>query len=104
MLLWAVSIAIYYRASKLAIGEHHKKFYKESFLFWQKTLALSYGLLFFVSLFQDKNYLTYVFELNTVIVFLFYLQPTPRISKMLMRAFMIMNLIFALVEVYALLN
>jgi len=93
-----IGILIFYRASNLAQGKKLKKIFKaESFLFWQKILAIYFVGISIYYLLIGEIYFFWFFLANLILVGLFYLQPTPRTTRSLQFGFIILNLIVLLI-------
>ena len=95
IIIWVVCLIVYVRASLLAWGGAKSKLFKnEGFLFWQKIIAIICALSALGTFVFGLSIFGYVFLANFIINALFYLQPTPRTTKKLFYAFVLMNLIF----------
>ena len=89
---------MFYRASRLAQGKKSKLIFKsESFLFWQKLMAIYFAAVSVYYLLLGTKYLYWFFWMNLIFDGLFYLQPTPRTTKKLFIGFVILNIITLLV-------
>ncbi|MDH4358615.1 MAG: hypothetical protein OEV37_01540 [Candidatus Berkelbacteria bacterium] len=96
--LWLLAIIIYIRASLLATGTWTKKLFKqEGFLLWQKLSAVILTLSAIYALLAGVKFLAIPFAINLIFNFLFYLQPTPRTTKLLLKLFTISNLILLII-------
>jgi len=98
IILVLVGFLMFYRASTLAQGKKLKKFFVfESFLFWQKFLAIYFTAVSIYYLAIGDKYFYWFFWSNLIIDGLFYLQPTPRTSQKLLIGYIILNFITLLV-------
>jgi len=85
------------RGAYLALGRGGKKLAKwESFLLYQKLSAIVLIILFAISLYLGLSKICYLALVNLLLLFFFYLQPTPRITKIISIVFVILNLGFLL--------
>ena len=93
--IWVLSLAIFLRAAFLAIGTAKKKFPNgETFLLDQK-ISFTLLILGLVGAFVVKQTLfIYLFATSLLCLFLFYLQPTPRTTKLVLKIYIVLNLIF----------
>jgi len=83
------------RALLIARGKINTKlFAKESFLFWQKTVAIVFLLIIILAIATVNWPFLTIAIINEFLNFLFYLQPTPRISKIILALSSLANLIF----------
>lgn len=93
-----LGILMFYRASNLAQGQKSKMIFKsESFLFWQKTMAVYFVAVSAYYLLTGEKYFYWFFGANLIIDGLFYLQPTPRTTRKLFTGFIILNILILLV-------
>jgi len=95
--IWVIGIIIYFRASYQAEGRVKSKLTNaDNFITWQKFLALIFVVGEILSLISGQISFIYLFAANLFILFLFYLQPTPRTTKKVLWVFILINVIFAL--------
>jgi len=97
-----ISTVLFCRAANLAIGLRTNKFYKsESFGHSQLASAIFSLAGLALSLFQHGNiqYFWILFSLDIILNILLYLQPTPRIGRLLKRIFVALNLVICLLFV-----
>jgi len=98
IVLVLVGFLVFYRASAFAQGKKlNKLFIFESFLFWQKFLAIYFTAASIYYLLIGEKYFYWFFWANLIIDGLFYLQPTPRTTRKLLIGFIILNFIALLV-------
>ena len=98
LVLWVLSVGLYFRSSFLAQGKSFTKIAKkESFLLWQKTIGVLLGIGFILSIVFYRTFFPYLFAANLLILFLFYLQPTPRTTRALLWIFILTNIALALI-------
>lgn len=87
-------ILIYLRSSLLAAGKINKKLFKnESFLLGQKICLAIFALGLALSITFRQKIFIYLNSINLIYLFLFYLQPTPRTTKMILNIFILTNIL-----------
>ena len=96
-ILWLLVFIVYLRASYLAIGNTKKLFPSETFLLEQQIVALLSLAGLILSIILRKNIFIVANTANLLYILLFYLQPTPRISKLLLKLFIATNLILFII-------
>ena len=92
-----INTGLFYHGCNLAIGQNVVKFFKkESVLHSQSLVAIVTIAGFILSLFQDNGlrFFWIIFSTNLFLNILFYLQPTPRVGKLLRNTFVPINIIF----------
>jgi len=100
-LIWVISFLIYLRASYLAQGKVGKKiFVGETFQLGQALSAILFLGLIALSFAAQIQLLFYLNILNLVYTFLFYLQPTPRTTRTVLKLFLLTNIVFAALYIF----
>lgn len=85
ILLYLVFYACYLRGSLLAIGVSKKLYKTENFLVYQK-IALPFIILALLLSIVGKLWISvYLTSVDLIFLSLFYLQPTPRTTKSLLK-------------------
>jgi len=83
------------RGAYLALGLSSNKLHKkETFLMYQKISALLLIALAILCYLSKEKTLFYLTLINLVLLFFFYLQPTPRTTKKISIAFIVINIAF----------
>jgi len=100
VVVWIVTSLIFIWASTLALGKVKSTTLKKiGVLSWQKTLAVLIISALFFSIFWEMSFYIYIFAANLFILFLFYLQPTPRTSRYLLYLFLTLNLVLLVLKI-----
>lgn len=98
MVLVYLSVLVYYlllvRAAFLAVGFTSKKVFKaETFLLYQKLSLLFVVASLVLSCYFSTSFLI-LNTINLILLFAFYLQPTPRTTRKISIIFIVLNIAF----------
>ena len=93
--LWAASALAVIRACFIAQGKTKKLLSGEGFLFWQKVAMLTVLLLGAVAFWARDGFLALPAAANGLLALSHYLQPTPRISKIIVKLAFVSNAVLA---------
>jgi hypothetical protein len=99
LIIWIAAILVYLRSSALAIGNAKRAFAFETFLLGQQVSAFLSLAALVLSIIAKNNTAIVANIINLLYIFLFYLQPTPRITKILLKLFVATNIILLVVAV-----
>jgi len=98
-LLLLANTILFYHGCNLAIGQNVVRiFRKESVLHSQSLVAIVSVVGLILSLSQDNalRFFWIIFSINLFFNILFYLQPTPRVGKILRNIFILLNIVFCI--------
>jgi len=97
IILLALGLGCFLRGIFFAQGRIKKKFFPdEGFLYWQKIIGLIYIIIIVLGIFEKNWPFVIAAAISAILDFLFYLQPTPRISKVILYFVIAINMVFAL--------
>jgi hypothetical protein len=100
-ILYTAGGLLFLRAALFALGKKTKKIFKFDTLENQQKLT---GLIFVAAsilcaIFNVKWFF-YLGLIDLILTFLFYLQPTARTTKMILRIFLVINILFLAIIIY----
>lgn len=93
--LLVLGFVFFLRGIFIARGKLKEKLFpKEGFLFWQKVTAFIYLAAIILGIIIKLWPFAIIAAINELLNFLFYLQPTPRISKIILYLLLVVNVGF----------
>lgn len=100
-ILYAAGGLLFLRAALFALGKKTKKIFKFDTLENQQKLT---GLIFIsmciVCAIFSARWFFYLGLIDLILTFLFYLQPTARTTKTILRIFILINILFLAIIIY----
>ena len=98
LFIYILSILLFLRALVVAIGKLQWKAKFEKVLLYQKIILFFLLFLIIYSFVDQSNFFIFAGLANMAILLPFYLQPTPRISKLILIIFSILNFLIILLN------